>query len=115
MSSSNLSATVSPFSGALARVPNTSSSDRMDTLFVGYEQRVFAQTNKLFWWLLVVQWAFAMMIATVWSPRAWEGEESTIHPHLLAAIFLGALQVLPPLLLMRLAPYHWLTRHAVAI
>src|SRR5687768_8389789 len=84
-------------------------------LFTAYEQKVFAQTNRLFWWLLISQWAFAVFIAVVWSPLTWAGSDSSLHPHLLAAVGLGGLLVSLPLVLMRYVPYHAVTRHAVAV
>src|SRR3954464_15425116 len=65
----------------------------VEQLFGTYEQKVFAQTNRLFWWLLMSQWGFAIFIAGVWSPRAWAGTQSSIHPHLIAAIGLGGMLV----------------------
>lgn len=87
----------------------------IEAAFAAYERRIFAQTNQLFWWLLLAQWAFAILVAAIWSPLAWAGEESTVHPHLLAAIFLGGVLVLPPLLLIRASPHHAAARHAVAV
>ncbi len=84
-------------------------------LFVTYEQKVIAQTNRLFWWLLTTQWIFAVLFATVWSPRAWAGQESSIHPHLIAALVLGGLLVSLPLGLMHWMPYSLVTRHVTAI
>jgi hypothetical protein len=115
MSSLGLASTFARFVGAGPAAESEATRRRVEQAFDAYERRVFAQTNQLFWWLLLAQWAFALLVATVWSPRAWAGEESTIHPHLLAAIFLGGLLVLPPLLLIRGLPYHWLTRHVVAV
>jgi len=83
-------------------------------LFVTYEQKVIAQTNRLFWWLLMAQWIFSVVFAAVWSPRAWAGQQSSVHPHLIAAVFLGGLLVSLPLCLMRWLPYHVVTRHVVA-
>jgi PAS domain S-box-containing protein len=87
----------------------------VDQLFHTYEQKVFAQTNRLFWWLLVSQWIFAVFLAAVWSPRTWAGTQSSIHPHLIAAIGLGGMLVSLPLWLMHWLPYHAVTRHAVSV
>src|SRR5215471_12618254 len=87
----------------------------VEELFATYEQKVFAQTNRLFWWLLVSQWVFSIFVAAIWSPRAWAGTESSIHPHLIAAIGLGGILVSPPLCLMHWFPYHAMTRHTVAV
>ena len=84
-------------------------------LFTAYEQKVFAQTNRLFWWLLVLQWVFAVFLAAVWSPRTWAGTESNLHPHLFAALVLGGFLVSLPLALIRWMPYHPITRHTVAV
>ena len=113
--SSPLATTLEPFAPTLAAGDPEQSRRRLDEAFEAYERRVFAQTNQLFWWLLLVQWVFGMAVAVLWSPRAWEGDESTLHPHLIAAVLLGGLLVLPPLLLIRMLPHHWLTRHVVAV
>jgi PAS domain S-box-containing protein len=84
-------------------------------LFTAYEQKVYAQTNRLFWWLLISQWVCALLIALVWSPRTWAGIESSIHPHLMAAAALGGMLVSLPLALMHWMPHHALTRHSVAV
>jgi PAS domain S-box-containing protein len=75
---------------------------------------LIAQTNRLFWWLLLSQWVFAVFFAAVWSPRTWAGQQSSVHPHLIAAVALGGLLVSLPLCLMRWLPCHVVTRHAVA-
>jgi two-component system, sensor histidine kinase and response regulator len=84
-------------------------------LFTTYEQKVFARTNRLFCWLLLSQWAFAITLAVVWSPRAWAGTQSTVHPHLIAAVAFGGILVLLPLGLIRWLPHHAATRHVVAV
>lgn len=100
-------------------ITKTTASDpqqrRVGVLFAAYEERVFLRTNQLFWWLLLAQWAFAIAVSLLWSPLAWEGDRSSVHPHLLAAVFLGGLLVLPPLLVMRTMPTQPLTRHLVAM
>lgn len=83
--------------------------------FAHYEQSVFAKTNGLFWWLLLLQWAFGVVISAIWSPRTWNGFSSSIHPHLIAAVGIGGLLVAFPLMMMRLRPYHPVTRHSVAV
>ncbi len=103
------------FAGAILPAPRTAPRpSRVEELFTDYEKRVVRQTNQLFTWLLPLQWAFAIVVAAVWSPRTWSGVQSSIHPHLLAAIFLGGLLTLPPLLLIRRRPDDVLTRHLVA-
>src|SRR5262249_23169921 len=88
---------------------------RIEASFQAYERRVFSQTNQMFWWLLLAQWVLSVGIAVIWSPRAWAGTESSIHPHLIAAVILGGMLVVPPMLLMRHWPHLVFTRHAVAV
>jgi hypothetical protein len=82
--------------------------------FEAYERTVIERTHRLFWWLLVLQWAFALAVAAIWSPFAWESAQRTLHPHLVAAFFIGAMLTLPPLAFMRWMPHVAVTRHMVA-
>jgi PAS domain S-box-containing protein len=112
----SLATTLNAVSGELPSSPSSSAGRQtVEELFGNYERKVIVQTNRLFWWLLVAQWLFAILFAAVWSPRAWVGQQSSVHPHLIAAIGLGCLLVSLPLCLMRWLPYHVVTRHAVAI
>jgi PAS domain S-box-containing protein len=88
---------------------------RVQALFDAYERQIQQRANRLFTLLLCGQWVFAMVVALLWSPRAWAGVANTVHPHLLGAFALGALLTLPPVLLMRLKPHDWLTHHMVAV
>lgn len=88
---------------------------RSDELFREQQDRIHRDTDSLFLPLLLVQWLAALGIAIWISPRAWEGLNSTIHPHVLAAVFLGGGIVLFPVVLAWKYPGHPLTRHAVAI
>ncbi len=82
--------------------------------FEAYEREVTLRTHRLFWWLLIAQWIFAVGVALIWSPLAWESARSTLHPHLIAAFFVGAMLTLPTLAFVRWLPHHPLTRHMVA-
>jgi PAS domain S-box-containing protein len=113
----NSPASLAPFSiAAEAAAPPTPVPPRQTVadLFNGYEQKVFTQGNRLFGWLLLSQWAFAVLVAAIWSPRTWTGTQSQIHPHLIAAVFLGGALVSLPLMLIRWMPFHPVTRHTVA-
>lgn len=110
----DLTATLPPFLATRAKSSPAETHRRVEESFIAYERRVFGQTNRFFGWLLLGQWAFALILAFVRSPRAWSGAASEIHPHVFAAVLLGSLLVVPPLLLIRTMPCHWLTRHAIA-
>ena len=77
-------------------------------------RRLLISTDRLFGALMVVQWIFAIGIAVVFSPYAWEGRERAVHPHVWTAILLGGAISGLPLLLIALRPGAVLTRHVVA-
>src|ERR1700722_7527526 len=95
--------------------PDSSTSQpRVEGLFRKYEEDLCRRTHQLFSWLLILQWAFCIFIAGVWSPRSWAGLGILLHPHLIAALFLGGLLTMPAIAMMRRFPYHWFTRQVVA-
>lgn len=71
-------------------------------------------TDQGFGFLLVLQWVFAIFIAIAFSPLAWSGRQSYVHPHVLFAIVFGAIITLPPLFLILKNPGAAITRHLVA-
>lgn len=64
---------------------------------------------------MIFQWVFGIACALIVSPRAWAGSESQIHIHVWAAILLGGILNLFPVMLIKLNPGETLTRHVVAI
>ena len=77
--------------------------------------RLHEGTDRIFAYLMPVQWLLAVVMAFWLSPRAWQGGTSVTHPHVWAAILLGGVMTLPPVLLAVLYPGRRLTRHAIAI
>ncbi len=72
-------------------------------------------TDRMFAWLLGIQWLAGILGAVLISPRAWEGLSSHTHFHVWAAVFLGgAISGFPVLLAVR-HPGATLTRHVVAV
>ncbi len=104
-----LARSVWPTSTGVERQP------RIQELFDSYNRRLQRRANWLFVLLLCGQWAYAALVALFWSPLTWAGATSAVHPHLMAALGLGGLLTLPPLLLIRARPYDPLTQHVVAI
>ena len=72
-------------------------------------------TDRQFLWLLLIQWAVAIIFASVFSPYSWEGSVKVLHIHLRTAIYLGALINVLPLVLIGTCPGSPVTRHAIAI
>src|SRR4051812_49331881 len=86
-----------------------------DPLLARNLRAVHVKTDQLFFWLLIAQWLFAVVIAVAVSPYGWAGKVKTIHIHVEYAIVLGALINAFPLVLVRIRPGWWITRHAVAV
>ncbi len=88
---------------------------RADEIF----DRGFAEhhrnTDRLFLWILLAQWGFAIVLAAFVSPYAWEGKVRSIHPHLqIAVVFGGLINALPIALI--LARPGWIgTRYVVGV
>jgi signal transduction histidine kinase/CheY-like chemotaxis protein len=72
-------------------------------------------TDRVFLWLLLAQWAFAILLAMHLSPRAWEGKVSAIHFHVHVAVLFGGLINALPITLILLRPGWSGTRYVVAV
>jgi len=96
------------FSGSLEEVRPDAA--RVRNLMVTYEQGVYSRTNRLFAWLLPVQWLISIATALWWVPRGAAGADSVK-----AAILMGGLFTLPSLAAIRWLPYHPSTRFTVAL
>ncbi|MDP1796514.1 MAG: ATP-binding protein [Planctomycetaceae bacterium] len=63
------------------------------------QQRLCQSTSQLFGWLMLGQWAFAIVVAIWISPLTWSGTDHETHPHVWAAILLGGTIVCLPVTL----------------
>ena len=87
---------------------------RAEERFQAHWMEIVSWTDRLFAKLMVGQWLFAIVIALVVSPYAWEGRVRTVHAHVWFAIFLGgAISVFPIALAVRRAGWV-VTRHVIA-
>jgi len=87
---------------------------RAAELCAGELDKLHRSTDRLFLWLLLAQWAFAILLAVTLSPYAWEGKRHVIHLHVQIAVFLGGLLNSLPVALILLRPGWVGTRYAVA-
>jgi signal transduction histidine kinase len=76
--------------------------------------RVHARRDRVFGWLLLGQWLFAVAIAAWWSPFGWESKVRAAHSHVHYALLVGAVLSVPPWLLTRMRPGAAFTRHVIA-
>mgnify|MGYP003148959089 CR=1 FL=1 len=75
--------------------PPVAANPRIDALCVSYRETDYRLASAFFAYLMPAQWVFAIGVALLVSPSAWEGEVSSIHLHLWTAILLGGLLTLP--------------------
>jgi PAS domain S-box-containing protein len=72
------------------------------------------RTDRLFAWLLLMQWLGGMAAAVWISPRAWAGQSSHIHLHVWVALFLGGIICSFPVFMAIARAGSVLTRHVIA-
>ena len=94
----------------------TSQLDRLATeLFESHCQQVWQRTDRMFAGLMALQWLAGIGMALWITPLTWIGATSSIHLHVLAAIFLGGAIAAFPILLVFLRPGRPITRHSIAV
>src|SRR5690242_10605707 len=62
---------------------------RVESLYRESREQVFKRADRMFAWLMLAQWLFAILLALLFSPYGWSGKVRTLHHHVLAAIVLG--------------------------
>ena len=82
--------------------------------FAVEHRQLCARVDKLIAVVMGLQWAGAILASLLISPRTWEGSISEVHPHLIAAIYIGGLVTIFPVSLAILRPGEKFTRHAIA-
>jgi hypothetical protein len=87
---------------------------RAETRYEAHRQEILRSTDRVFAWLMIGQWVFAIAIALIFSPYGWQGKVKTVHMHVWVALFLGAAIISLPVVLAWRRPGELLTRHAIA-
>jgi PAS domain S-box-containing protein len=88
---------------------------RAATVFDATLRKVQAEANRVFFWVFLAQWTFAIALALTLTPYAWTGGTRSLHFHVQLAVFGGAALNVLPIALIYLRPAWWGTRHTVAI
>jgi signal transduction histidine kinase/CheY-like chemotaxis protein/HPt (histidine-containing phosphotransfer) domain-containing protein len=104
----------SPDSTRRSSTSNAFLEQRAANVYADQWRSIARTVDHLFAILLAVQWVFGLVIAAWLSPRAWDGFGSSVHPHVWAALLLGALASAPPIVLAIVKPGEVVTRHAIA-
>jgi two-component system sensor histidine kinase/response regulator len=84
-------------------------------LFHQSRQALFRRTDRLFAWLLALQWLAALLAALWISPFTWAGTAYQTHIHVWAALLLGGLITVVPICLAVLRPGSSWTRHTIGV
>lgn len=88
---------------------------RARELFQQHQLFVYQQTDRIFAILMPLQWLAGIAAAYFVSPFTWAGVESRVHIHVWAALLLGGLITLLPMVLVITRPGALITRNIVAI
>ncbi|QDK39247.1 ATP-binding protein [Bdellovibrio sp. NC01] len=94
---------------------NKREQERIQKMYVAIRSENFHRTDKLFSYLMVAQWMFAIGCAIFLTPTTYNGNVSTLHPHVWAALVLGGLLTFLPCSFIILRPAEEITRHVVAV
>ena len=88
---------------------------RTGELFLRNLRQIQSRTDRLLYFVLLIQYPAAIAVALIWSPLAWAGSVSSPHFHVWLATILGGLITAFPIYLIRTNPAAPLTRHVIAI
>jgi signal transduction histidine kinase/HPt (histidine-containing phosphotransfer) domain-containing protein len=98
-----------------AGYPQIAPGNRARQLFEEHKQSIFKRTDRMFVWLMPLQWLAGIGFALWVSPRTWSGDYSTVHPHVWAALFLGGAISFWPVFCAIKWPGMAATRYMIAI
>ncbi len=88
---------------------------RVKTLYTEHQQAIFKRTDRMFAVLMAIQW-IAGIAAALWiSPKTWAGQYSQTHIHVWAALVLGGVISIFPIMLALKRPGETSTRYIIAI
>jgi serine phosphatase RsbU (regulator of sigma subunit) len=82
-----------------------------DERFAANARRV----DRLFTYLLLLQWGFGVLLSVTLSPYAWQGKTQVLHAHVLIATVLGGLVTSVPVILGFTRPGWVGTRMVIAV
>jgi PAS domain S-box-containing protein len=104
-----MSSSASTISAPASNIP------RVTQLFDEQRQAVWQQGDRIFIYVLAIQWIVTVAVIAFASPQTWIGTESRMHIHVIAAAVLGGLITSIPLYFARRYPGTALTRHTIAV
>jgi signal transduction histidine kinase len=84
-------------------------------LFAESMRETYVDTDRVFGWLMIVQWIVGILLAVVVSPQTWIGDQSSVHVHVWAAVVWGGAISIVPVFLAWRHPGEVYTRHVMAV
>lgn len=84
-------------------------------LFNEYQLTLRRRVDRAFAWLMLAQWATAIVLALTFSPYTWTGEIESLHIHVWMAVFLGGLIASLPMYFGFVKPGEKIGGYVVAI
>jgi signal transduction histidine kinase/DNA-binding response OmpR family regulator len=87
---------------------------RAKILLEEHQQAVYRRTDRLFAGLMTFQWIAGIVTALIVSPKTWAGQFSSVHIHIWAAVFLGGIITIIPVMLAVFRPGEARTRYVIA-
>jgi len=88
---------------------------RAEELFEQHRQEIIRNTDQLFAKVMFLQWIAGILLAFFVAPLTWAGQESKIHLHVWAAIFLGGVISIVPILMTRVWPGATINRYVISV
>jgi signal transduction histidine kinase/AmiR/NasT family two-component response regulator len=88
---------------------------RIDAYYTELADANHRLVERIFAWLMIVQWLAGIAAALIISPRTWAGMTSQPHIHVWAAVLLGGAIAALPVWLVMVYPGRPLTRHVIAV
>jgi signal transduction histidine kinase/CheY-like chemotaxis protein len=90
-------------------------AERAGGLFQDHLHTIYCRTDRLFAWLMPLQWLAAVCAAWWITPLTWAGQYSRAHLHVWAALCIGGAITLFPVALAWLHPGASWTRYTIAV
>ena len=96
-------------------LPSELMGARAQELYDDHYRAICVRTDRLFLWLMPLEWLASIGVAMWISPEAWAGRTSAAHPHIWAALILGGIITLWPVVCAIKWPGAAVTRHVIGI
>ena len=83
--------------------------------FQRHRDEVFVRTDRMFAWVMAIQYALAVLFSLLTSARTWSGGVPTVHPHVWMAVLIGGALAVGSIALVVRSPGEASTRSVVAL